>query len=116
MPDKQEQSRYEKYLERGVAIVIPELTLTYLFEYLMRIGPCIYSSMGQEPLNWTDLESWQNQHGITLSPFELSIIRKASVIYVEQIQLSKKPDCVPPVKMVEQETEKFVNHIKSILR
>lgn len=82
----------------------------------MRIGPCISSSMGQEPLNWTDIDAWQRLNGITLSPFELSIIRKASIIFVEQVHLSKKPDCVAPYNLIEKDPDKFTNHIKSILR
>lgn len=72
--------------------------------------------MGMEPLGWQELESWQRQNGITLNPLELSIIRKASTIYVDQVQLSGKADCPPPIRLFEHDPNKFTDHIKSILR
>lgn len=116
MPEKQELSRLERFYEAGVDVDWPELKLQYLFEYLMRIGPCFNTGMGQEPLNWTELEAWQKVNGITLTPWELSIIRKASIVYVEQVQLSRKADCVSPIRLIEQDPDKFTNHIKNILR
>ena len=72
--------------------------------------------MGLVPLSWQELESWQKQQGITLSPWELSIIRKASAVYVEQHHISTKVDCPPPGKVVEQDQKKLAQHIKGILR
>jgi len=116
VPEKQETSRFEKLISEEKEIILPEITCSYLFEFLMSIGACTHSGMGQVPLSWQEIESWQNQHGISLKPWELSIIRKASAIYVEQVQLSGKPDCPPPGRVIEQEPEKLANHIKSILR
>lgn len=80
------------------------------------MGACSNFGMGQVPLSWQEIESWQRQQGITLRPWELSIIRQASVVYVEQLQLSRKADCPPPGKVVEQDQKKLAQHIKSILR
>lgn len=82
----------------------------------MNMGACSHTGMGQAPLSWQEIEAWQVLNGISLKPWELSIIRKASAVYVEQSQLSGKVDCPPPGKVVEQEPEKLAKHIKSILR
>ena len=94
----------------------PELRCEYLFHYLMSAGACINTGMGLVPLSWQELESWQKQQGITLSPWELSIIRQASAVYVEQHHISTKVDCPPPGKVVEQDQKKLAQHIKGILR
>lgn len=82
----------------------------------MSAGACLNTGMGQVPLSWQELESWQRQNGINLKPWELSIIRRASAVYVEQLQLSAKADCPPPGKVVEQDQKKLAQHIKGILR
>lgn len=72
--------------------------------------------MGQVPLSWQELESWQKQSGFSLNPWELGIIRRASTVYVEQSQAAVKADCPPPGKVVEQDQRKLAQHIKGILR
>jgi hypothetical protein len=82
----------------------------------MSAGACMNTGMGQAPFSWQELASWQEQNGFTLKPWELSIIRKASAVYVEQVHLSSKIDCPPPGKVVEQDQSKLAQHIKGILR
>lgn len=95
---------------------MPDISCPYLFNYLMACGPCGSNGMGQVPISWQELESWQKQQGIVLKPWELSIIRRASTVYVEQSQVSGKADCPPPGKVVEQDPKKLAQHIKGILR
>lgn len=80
------------------------------------IGACMNTGMEQVPLSWQEIESWQNQHGFNLNPWELSIIRRASVAYVNQLRESRKADCPPPGKVVEQDQKELARHIKGILR
>lgn len=116
MPDKQTEARIEKYNESGEEVVWPELTCIYLFNYLMMIGPATNTGMGQAVISWQELESWQKQNGVSLNPWELSIIRKASAAYVHQSQVSTDVNCPPPGKVVEKDQNKLAQHIKSILR
>lgn len=116
IPEKQEQTRFEQLISSEKEVLLPDLSCPYLFKFLMSMGASSSTGMGQIPLSWQEIESWQNQHGILLKPWELSIIRKASAIYVEQVQLAAKADCPPPGKVVEQEPDKLAQHIKSILR
>lgn len=116
VPDKQEGSRIEQYLEAGREIIWPDITCRYLFDYLMQVGPCQVNGMGQVAIGWQELESWQKQQGLVLNPWELSIIRKASAAYAEQAHLSSKPDCPPPGKVVDQDPKDLAKHIKGILR
>ena len=88
----------------------------YLFDYLMQAGACLHSGTGRIPLTWQELESYQQQQGIALSPFELDVIRTASNAYVYQSQLSTEPNCPPPDRVVQHDPEKLAKHIRSILR
>lgn len=83
---------------------------------MISAGAYSNTGMGQVPLSWQDIESWQKQHGFNLNPWELSIIRRASTVYVEQSQAAVKADCPPPGKVVEQDPKKLAQRIKSILR
>lgn len=116
IPEKKEQTRFEQLISEEKEVLFPYLNCEYLFEFLMSMGAVSHSGMGIAPLSWQEIESWQTQHGILLKPWELSIIRKASAIYVEQVQLAGKADCPPPGKVVEQEPDKLAQHIKGILR
>lgn len=115
-PEKQEKTRYEQLQDDDKQVLWPELSCPYLFNFLIQAGAASQSGMGQVPLSWQDLECWQKQHGITLNPWELSIIRRASTVYVEQSQAAVKADCPPPGKVVEQDQQKLAQRIKSILR
>lgn len=116
MPEGAEVSRREKFEADGAEILWPEVDLFYLVNYLWEAGPCLYGGMGPVPLSWQELQSWQEQTGTVLQPWELTIIKAASRAYAEQISISGKADCPPPNRVVEHDPEKLAKHIKSILR
>lgn len=116
VPEKQEQSRYERYIQDGVDVVVPEMKCSYLFDYLIRIGIMSSSSMGNVPLSWQELNAWVQVTGIPLNEWELRVIRRASEVYVNQHELSKKIDAPMPERVIEQDPKKLAKHIKSILR
>lgn len=116
VPEKQEQSRYERYVEQGVTIVVPEMKCSYLFDYLLQVGTMSFNGMANVPLSWQELNAWVQVTGITLNEWELRVIRRASEVYVNQLELSKKPDAPMPERIIEQDPRKLAKHIKSILR
>jgi hypothetical protein len=95
---------------------MPEMGCPYLFQYLLDAGVFLNTGMGRVPLTWQELESFQKQQGIELSPFELDVIRMASSAFVHQSEAATNPNCPPPLRMVEHDPIKLANQIKSILR
>lgn len=116
VPEKAEKSRIESFQEAGTEIRWPELSCQYLFDLLMSAGAYTNFGIGNVPLTWSDLEAWQRQQGLSLKPWELSIIRRASATYVQEMQTAVKPDAPPPGRVVEQDPNKTAQRIKSILR
>lgn len=116
MPEKAEESRIEQFERAGRDIIWPDLSCPYLFDLLLNMGAYTNLGMGHVPLSWQEIDSWQKQNGIELKPWELSIIRRSSAAYVQQLQLATKPDCPPPGKVVEQDPAQLAKHIKGILR
>lgn len=116
VPEKSEQSRYERYLADGIAIVVPEMKCSYLFDYLLKIGVMTANGMANVPLSWQELNAWVQATGVPLNFWELGVIHKASSVYVNQLELSRKPDAPMPERVIEQDPRKLAKHIKSILR
>lgn len=115
-PEKQDQTRYERYINDEVILSIPEVKCMYLFEYLLKMGVMCFSGMINVPLSWSEIKSWCELTGVRLSAWEVQTIRRASEVYVEQVELSRKPDAPMPERVIEQDPRKLAKHIKSILR
>jgi hypothetical protein len=96
VPEKQSQSRLQKYKETDSEIEMPPLSASYLVAYLFDIGPTFPSAMGGVGLPYSEIESWQRQSGIDLQPWEVKALRMASIQYASQSHLSTKIECSPP--------------------
>lgn len=116
VPEKQEESRLDVFIEQGEDVIWPEVSAMYLVHYLMEIGPCSSNGMGLIPVSWQEIQAWQEQQGLSLNAWELKIIRMASGAYANQANISSKPDCPPPDKVIEKDPLKLAKHIKDILR
>ena len=89
---------------------------SYLFDYLLKIGVMTSNGMSNVPLSWQELNAWVQATGVPLNFWELGVIHKASAVYVNQLELSRKPDAPMPERVIEQDPRKLAKHIKSILR
>lgn len=89
-------ARIEKMDADGIEPDIPECAAMYLINYLFDIGPVEASGMGSTPLSSQEIESWQNQSGIKLQPWEFSFIRKLSRVYLSESQKSESHDYPAP--------------------
>jgi hypothetical protein len=115
VPEKQTQSRLEKYQETGSEVEMPPLTASYLVAYLFEIGPTFPGGMGNVGLPHYEIESWQRLSGIELQPWEIKIIRSASIAYANQSQLATKPECAPPW-LGEQHQENIGNKVSRVFK
>ena len=100
----------------GTVIVVPEMKCSYLFDYLLKIGVMSFNGMANVPLSWQELNAWVQVTGTPLDAWELKVIHKASEVYVNQLEASRKPEAPMPERIIEQDPRKLAKRIKSILR
>lgn len=118
VPDGSKSSRSEVY--RLVTKKFPDMPDTnggeYLIEYMLTIGPGLNGGMGLVPLDFTEILSWSRLSGIELSGWESLAIRNLSRVYVSQLSISNKADCLAPwVRGVKDiEAHNMLKSMKSI--
>lgn len=95
---------------------LPQVECLYLFDYLIKIQPIVHDGMGNRPLGWQDILAWVELTKTPLNAWDVSVIHKASQVYLSQLELSKKPDAPMPEPIIKQDQLKLAKHIKSILR
>jgi len=117
-PEKDQFTRLENFQFEGKQVIYPEITNNYLVKILYEdLGACTVTGNGLAPLSWQEIESWQRQVGIELTPFEINTLKKASEAYVSQTVFSRDPKCLPPVKeVIVDVADDKVEKIKSLLR
>ena len=64
----------------------------YLLACLWRVGP----KVGDREIADVDLRHYQDNEGISLSPWECSTLRRLSIDYLNESHRATKPDCPPP--------------------
>ena len=74
------------------------------------------NGMGNVPLSWQELNAWVQATGTPLDAWELRVIHRASEVYVNQHELSKKADAPMPERIIEQDHRKLASRIKNVLR
>lgn len=75
---------------------MPECNALYLAGYLFDVGPTQPAGMGETGVSEGEIESWQNNRSIRLTPWESGALKRASREYARQAQLATKSDCPPP--------------------
>lgn len=91
-------SRRKTLEVEGVAIEMPPLDCEYLIGYLFDIGPTMAAGMGNGPVTYSEIEAWQRISGVTLLPWEASLIRRLSGEYAAESFEAGKQDRPPPFK------------------
>lgn len=80
----------------GQELDLPACDAPELVQYLFDAGPVLYSGMGPVPLNHVEIESWQRNTGIPLSPWECRTLRRLSQAFADQTNKAAKHHCPPP--------------------
>jgi len=68
----------------------------YLVGYWQDAGLVGVGGMGPVPISSAELIAWQQGQSIALQPWEFSVLRDISRVYLAQAQASEKPECPPP--------------------
>ena len=118
--DVQRKSRIEAMGERAAEITYPPCTAFYIARYLFEVGPVCSGAAGPAPLTFTEIAAWQEVMGLDLSPWELGMLRKLSIVYISMSEQAKHPSCpqpwLPDVRRSPEEAEKVANRVRNALR
>lgn len=83
--------------DEGVEPEMPPLEWgEYLIGWLFEVGPTVFTGMGAGPVPPPNIESWQRQSGLTLSPWEFKTLLRLSAEYSGESSLATKPDRSAP--------------------
>ncbi|MDH1700272.1 hypothetical protein [Comamonas terrigena] len=76
---------------------LPELEgECYLLDVLFDVGPCMPSGMGPLPLGYEQLQAWQRQMGVELTPWEARTVQRLSRAYCGELAAAANPDAAAP--------------------
>lgn len=64
----------------------------YLLDHFWKVGP----SVGDSQITQGELRHYQDNNGITLSPWECNTLRQLSIDYLNESHRATKADCPPP--------------------
>jgi len=106
--------------DRADDLEYPPCDAGYLITYLFDAGPVESGGMGPAPLSHREIEAWQHNTGIELSPWEAKTLRRLSREYLAMAQDATSPSCPPPWRpepIYEPErAERVAKAIKAALR
>lgn len=89
----------------------------YLVQWLSVIGPVMPDSAGISPLNYQEIQSWQSQSGVELTPWEVETIRMLSCEYVSCIkQFSGEKVPCPDFDISKLDKRQLAKQIQSVMR
>jgi hypothetical protein len=80
-------SRRETLKKENQNIEMPPIECAaHLVTALWEIGPAMSTGMGNAPITWGEIESWERKTGTTLAPWEAKILRRLSISYIVELQ------------------------------
>lgn len=114
-----EPTRRERLKEDGIGTPdMPPCTAPYLVGYLFEIGPTVMAGMGVSAVPHSEIESWQRNTRIRLSPWEARTLRRLSVDYAAESQKSTQRDAPSPWQSKDAKVDRLVqaNVMKNAFR
>lgn len=115
---KKSVTRLQKMTDDGTIPVYPEVECgMHVISYFFEAGPSSALGMGAGPVTHSELESWQNNIGIRLLPWEIRFIRNLSKDYVSMQSEAEKIDCPAPFGgIVDDNKTDLSNRLQSAMR
>lgn len=84
-------ARIDEMKANGQEAEMPPNDAPHLTEYFFDAGAVMNLGGGQAPISSAELVAWQQGRGITLSPWEFSLLRRLSRDYLNQYFASQDP-------------------------
>lgn len=75
---------------------MPPNPMPHIIARFIEIGMTQSTGMGPAPLSWGELADWQAQVAVTLSPWEVRLLRQLSVTFIGESQKAESENCPPP--------------------
>jgi len=109
------RSRFKRLSDAGREPEFPEVTLDYLANYLIDVGPAASGGMGATPITHLEIRAWQENTGICLTPWEARTLRHLSREYVSEIVAGA--DATRPAPYMPQSvgTERIAKDLRSAI-
>ena len=79
-------------MQYGDDVVMPECDALHIVGYLLEMGV----SLGELPLTYSEIESWQRQCGVELQPWEVRFVKRLSEAYLSESHAARDPDADAP--------------------
>lgn len=98
---------------------MPPAEATYLLDHLLEVGPVSSSGMGAFALTFQELQSWQEQIGLCLQPWEVRMLRQLSRDYLNESHEAEKRDRPAPwtpAEISEAQRTALSKHIQESMR
>jgi hypothetical protein len=89
-------SRLEDIRRQGRAPSLPHISLPYLVELFLEVGPALAGGFGAAPLTHAELRAWQDDIGIRLTPWEARALKRMSGEYVAELSKAEATDRPAP--------------------
>jgi len=90
-------NRSQRIENKGGIPLMPQVDeCEYLLAYWSDIGRFGIGAMGIVAVSCHEINEWQRGKGITLTPWEFSVIRDMSNSYVAEYYEAENPDRLPP--------------------
>jgi len=94
---------------------MPDCEGLHIVGYLIDVGV----TMGEQPVTFGELESWQRQTGVDLEPWEIRFVKRLSEAYMSESHHARSPDAEPPwsdAPYTEQFRAATANRLKMMIR
>lgn len=94
---------------------MPNCDGLYVVGHLIDLGV----TMGEQPVTFGEIESWQRQVGIDLEPWEIRFVKRLSEAYMSESHRARNPDSDAPwadAPYSVQHRNAVANRMKSAIR
>jgi len=89
----------------------------HIIQWLSAVGPVMPDSSGISPVTYQEIESWQRQTGVELTPWEAETIRMLSCEYVAGIQrYSGQKVACPDFDLKRLDKRQLAKQIQAVMR
>lgn len=75
---------------------MPEISMQYLLEIFLEVGPVQSTGFGVEAVTEERLRAWQDNRHIELPPWEITMVRRLSKDYIKASALAEDPHAPAP--------------------
>lgn len=114
---KEQADRLKKPLDTP----LPDIEgFEYLVAFLHEAGTASSSGMGVTGLSWTELKSWKELSGVSITEFEMGLVKRLSDAYASEYGNSNGENTSPPyvsltMDEIERNREAIGNKVESAL-